>query len=107
MGRPWESLATVLRDRRPGLDAQARLQSDGTLLGFRQRVRSCRRWQLYFCSEFYEVSYILGMHLRVCDPRRNHVVPLFTETLYAIRSSVSDFLRLLLEVQVQVDGAPR
>ena len=28
------------------LDAQARLQSDGTLLGFKQRVRSCRRWQL-------------------------------------------------------------
>jgi hypothetical protein len=28
------------------LDAQARLQSDGTLPGFRRRVRSCRRWQL-------------------------------------------------------------
>ncbi len=31
-----------------GLDAQARLQSDGTLLGIKQRVRSCRRWQLRF-----------------------------------------------------------
>ena len=28
------------------LNAQARLQSDGTLLGIKQRVRSCRRWQL-------------------------------------------------------------
>ncbi len=31
-------------------DAQARIRSDGTLLGFRQRVRSCRRWQLIICD---------------------------------------------------------
>ena len=28
------------------LDAQARLQSDGTTLVFKQLARSCRRWQL-------------------------------------------------------------
>ena len=70
------SFSTILRDRRPVLDAQARLQSDGTLLVFKQRVRSCRRWQLLVCSCFYEGSYSLGMHLGFCDPRRNHVVPL-------------------------------
>ena len=76
MDPPRESFTTILRDRRPGLDAQARLQSDGTLPGFRRRVRSCRRWQLLVCSRFYEVSYRLGMHLGFCDPRRSHVVPL-------------------------------
>jgi hypothetical protein len=70
------SFSTILRDRRPVLDAQVRLQSDGTLLVFKQRVRSCRRWQLLVCSCFYEGSYSLGMHLGFCDPRRNHVVPL-------------------------------
>src|SRR5215471_5826915 len=36
------------------LDARARLQSDGTLPGFRRRVRSCRRWQLSVCRWFHE-----------------------------------------------------
>src|SRR5215471_20466360 len=36
------------------LDARARLQSDGTLPGFRRRVRSCRRWQLSICRWFHE-----------------------------------------------------
>jgi hypothetical protein len=36
-------------------DAQARLRSDGTLLGIKQRVRSCRRLQLYFCDWIYVV----------------------------------------------------
>ena len=40
----------------PNLNAQARLQWDGTLLGFRQRVRSCRRWQLYFADGFTRKS---------------------------------------------------
>jgi len=32
-------------------DAQARIRSDGTLLGIKQRVRSsCRRWQLLVCD---------------------------------------------------------
>lgn len=34
------------------LNAQARLQSDGTLLVIKQRVRSCRRWQLNFLQIF-------------------------------------------------------
>jgi hypothetical protein len=38
------------------LNAQARLQSDGTLLGFKQRVRSCRRWQLLICSVINEAT---------------------------------------------------
>ncbi len=41
--------------RRGTLDAQARLQSDGTLQGFKLRVRSCRRWQLKVCRWIYEV----------------------------------------------------
>ena len=42
-GRPHRD--PVRYDAR-NLNAPARLQSDGTLLGFKQRVRSCRRWQL-------------------------------------------------------------
>ena len=38
------------------LGAQARPQPDGTLLGFKQRVRSCRRWQLSVCKWIYEGS---------------------------------------------------
>jgi hypothetical protein len=34
------------------LNAQARLQSDGTLLVIKQRARSCRRWQLNFLQIF-------------------------------------------------------
>ena len=43
---PGELHGDLVRDDAWVLDAQARLQPDGTLLGFKQRVRSCRRWQL-------------------------------------------------------------
>jgi len=29
-------------------------QAEGTMLVIKQLVRSCRRWQLYCCSQFYE-----------------------------------------------------
>jgi hypothetical protein len=44
----------LVRDDAWDLSAQARPQPDGTLLGFRQRVRSCRRWQLSVCKWIYE-----------------------------------------------------
>lgn len=56
-------------------DAQARLWSDGTLLGFKQRVRSCRRWQLYWLQLDLRGGLPLGMPLRFRDPRRSHVAP--------------------------------
>jgi hypothetical protein len=43
---PGELHGELVRNDAWYLDAQARLQPDGTLLGFKQRVRSCRRWQL-------------------------------------------------------------
>jgi len=43
---PGELHGELVRVDAWNLDAQARLQPDGTLLGFKQRVRSCRRWQL-------------------------------------------------------------
>ena len=52
-GRPHRD--PVRYDAR-NLNAPARLQSDGTLLGFKQRVRSCRRWQLIVCRWIYEVT---------------------------------------------------
>ena len=44
-------------------DAQARLRSDGTLLGFKQRVRSCRRWQLNWLQLDLRGGLRLGMPL--------------------------------------------
>ena len=44
-------------------DAQARLRSDGTLLGFKQRVRSCRRWQLNWLQLDLRGDLRLGMPL--------------------------------------------
>ena len=64
-----------VRDDAGNLNAQARLQSDGTLLGFKQRVRSCCRWQLWFCRWINEDICILGMHLRFRNPRRSQVAP--------------------------------
>jgi hypothetical protein len=58
------------------LHARARLQSDGTLLGFKQRVRSCRRWQLYWLQVDLRGVLPLGMPLRFHDPRRNRDAPL-------------------------------
>jgi hypothetical protein len=43
---PGELHGELVSDDAWDLNAQARLQPDGTLLGFKQRVRSCRRWQL-------------------------------------------------------------
>ena len=57
------------------LNAPARLQSDGTLLGFKQRVRSCRRWQLCGLQLDLRGALPLGMPLRFRDPRRNQVAP--------------------------------
>ncbi len=45
------------------------------LLVIKQRLRSCRRLQLYICRKFYEIVYILDMHLRFRNPRRSQVVP--------------------------------
>ena len=57
------------------LSAQARPQPDGTLLGIKQRVRSCRRWQL--CSLQLDLRGFLplGMHLEFRYPRRSQVAP--------------------------------
>src|SRR5690606_7869691 len=44
----------LVRDDAWFLSAQARPQPDGTLLGIKQRVRSCRRWQLRVCKRIYE-----------------------------------------------------
>ena len=57
------------------LDARARLQSDGTLLGFKQRVRSCRRWQLSKVQLDLRGLLPLGMPLRFRDPRRSRDAP--------------------------------
>ena len=53
---PGEPLRDPVRYDARNLNAPARLQSDGTLLGFKQRVRSCRRWQLIDCRWIYEVT---------------------------------------------------
>ena len=57
------------------LNAQARLQPDGTLLGFKQRVRSCRRWQLNGLQLDLRGALPLDMPLRFRDPRRSQVTP--------------------------------
>lgn len=57
------------------LNAPARLQSDGTLPGFKRRVRSCRRWQLCFLQLDLRGTLPLGMPLGFRDPRRIQVAP--------------------------------
>ena len=69
----------LVRDDAWYLSAQARPQPDGTLLGFKQRVRSCRRWQLYGLQLDLRGTLHLGMHLRFRDPRRNQVTPVFSK----------------------------
>ena len=49
------------------LNAQARLQSEGTRLVFKQLERSCRRWQLYDLQLYLRGNLRLGMHLRFRD----------------------------------------
>ena len=51
------------------------------LAGIRRPERSCRRWQLLFCSVINEAGCILGMRLRFRNPRRNHVAPRFTKNM--------------------------
>jgi len=65
------------------LNASARLQSDGTLLGIKQRVRSCRRWQLCGLQLDLRGPLPLGMPLRFRDPRRNQVAPFGVCAAYA------------------------
>ncbi|MFT4564473.1 MAG: hypothetical protein ACI9BW_004239 [Gammaproteobacteria bacterium] len=74
------------------LNAQARLQSDGTLQGFKLRVRSCRRWQLSFLQLDLRGALHLDMHLRFRDPRRSQVTPFgvrFLECLEYTRFALS------------------
>ena len=73
----WTSLLGLTRYRQaavtggpvwmtPSPPAQARV---GRGLGLiRRPERSCRRWQLYVCHWFYEVSDDLGMHQAVLRP---------------------------------------
>ena len=65
----------LMRYDAQNLNASARLQLDGTLPGFKRRVRSCRRWQLCFLQLDLRGPLPLGMPLRFRDPRRNQVAP--------------------------------
>jgi|GEM_PF-855638 len=65
----------LMRYDAQNLNASARLQLDGTLPGFKRRVRSCRRWQLCFLQLDLRGTLPLGMPLRFRDPRRNQVAP--------------------------------
>ena len=72
-----------MRNDARNLNAPARLQSDGTLLGIKQRVRSCRRWQLCGLQLDLRGALPLGMPLRFRDPRRNQVAPLGSSSIRA------------------------
>ena len=45
------------------------------LTGIKRLERSCRRSQLTICRWIYEETCILGMHLKLPDPRRSQVSP--------------------------------
>lgn len=55
--------------------------TDLRTLPVRQRLhilQSCHRWQLYFCSVIYEVSYFLDMHQEVLLPASKPGRPLIS-----------------------------
>lgn len=50
-------------------------------LGLKRPERSCRRWQLEFCSWIYEESYPLGMRQATSQPPSKPMHPRFLQVL--------------------------
>ncbi len=69
------NIIASLCESTPGTGCISTYRADGTLPGFKRRVRSCRRWQLYKVQVDLRGNLHLGMPLGFRYPRRSLVRP--------------------------------